>query len=135
MVANRPDSGRTVPDTLISILIVDSSSCACRLKDRQGPLMTTVVYGAVHTPFMGWRLQDNNERAVSLEKKKSFLIEICKLETEIIRQKTRSYVCFICQLEHMTEFTQPGYGHCPFFSMPCLQSLHFVFHARPHLCV
>ena len=55
------------PDTLISVLIVDSSSCACRLEDRQGPLM-------------GWRLQDNDERAVSLGKKMLF-IEICKLET------------------------------------------------------
>ena len=51
------------PDTLISVPIVDSSSCACCLEDRQGQLMTAVVYGAIHTPFMGWRLQNNGEKS------------------------------------------------------------------------
>ena len=41
----------------------------------------------------------------------------------------------LANLEHVSAFTQPGYGHCPFFSMPCLQFLHFLFYAGPHSCV
>ena len=80
------------PDTVISVPIVDSSSCACHLEDHQGLLMTTVVYGAVYIPFMGWRPQNISEKSC-ISRKKAFYrnLQIGNLETRN-SAKTGMYV-------------------------------------------